>query len=238
MTSVASSTGHPLSPGATTWAVLDANAMIPPRLGDMLFDMNEMGLYLPRWTADIEREFLDNFPPVVFGKTKAERKAIKLNPSPEQVQSAQTRLAAFRGSAGPEREVFGYGQPKHLSRVPSGVDPKDVHVITAAIVVKAYADPKDKVFVVSANVAHLNKSEVAKLGIVVLSPGQFIDAMAKTGDARFEEAMSRTIRDRAGKKAFGQEDLLACLLTHKARKAAERLSKIWDVPVPSAEQHP
>lgn len=47
MTSGASAVGHPLSPGATTWAVLDANAMIPPRLGDMLFDMNEMGLYLP-----------------------------------------------------------------------------------------------------------------------------------------------------------------------------------------------
>lgn len=238
MTSGASSSVHPLSPGATTWAVLDANAMIPPRLGDMLFDMHEMGLYLPRWTADIEREFLDNFPPVVFGRTKAERKAIKGKPSPAQVLAAQGRLAAFRGSAGPEREVFGYGLPKHLSLVPSGVDPKDVHVIAAAIVVKAYAEPADKVFVVSANVAHLDKSEVAKLGIEVLSPGQFIDAMAKTGDPRFEAAMSRTIRDRAGKKAFGQKDLLACLLTHKARKAAERLSKLWDVPIPSAAHHP
>ena len=238
MTSGASSTGHPLSPDATTWAVLDANAMIPPRLGDMLFDMNEAGLYRPRRTADIEREFLDNFPPVVFGKTKPERKAIKENPTREQVQAAKRRLAAFQGSAGPEREVFGYGLPNHLSLVPSGIDPKDVHVVAAAIVVKAYAEPADKVFVVSANVAHLDKSEVAKLGIDVLSPGQFIDAMAKTGDPRFEAAMSRTIRDRAGKKAFGQEDLLACLLTHRARKAAERLSELWNVPVPSVGRHP
>jgi hypothetical protein len=124
-----------------------------------------------------------------------------------------------------------------MSLVPSGVDPKDVHVIAAAIVVKAYAEPKDRVFAVSANVAHLDKSEVAKLGIEVLSPGHFIDAMAKTGDPRFEEAMSQTIRDRAG-KAFGQEDLLSCLLTHKARKAAERLAKLWNVPVPSVGQHP
>ncbi len=233
MTSGASSAGHPLSPGATTWAVLDANAMIPPRLGDMLFDMNEMGLYRPRWTADIEREFLDNFPPVVFGKTKPERKAIKENPSPEHVQAAKKRLAAFRGSAGPELEVFGYGLPRPLSLVPSGVDPKDVHVVAAAIVVRTYAEPADKVFIVSANLAHLDKSEVAKLRVEVLSPGQFIDAMANTGNPRFEEAMSRTIRDRAGKKAFGPEDLLACLLAHKARKAAERLSKLWNVPIPS-----
>ena len=236
MTSGASSAGHPLSPGATTWAVLDANAMIPPRLGDLLFDMNEMGLYLPRWTADIEREFLDNFPPVVFGKSRAQRKAIKENPSPEQVQSAQRRLAAFRGSAGPEREIFGYGQPQHLSRVPLGVDAKDVHVIAAAIVVKAYAEATDKIFVVSANVVHLDKSEVAKLGIEVLSPGQFIDEMAKTQDPRFEEAMSRTVQDLAGKKAFGQGDMLACLLTHKARKAAQLLSKLWNVPIPSVRK--
>ena len=195
----------------------------------MLFDMNEVGLYRPRWSADIEQEFVNNFPPVVFGKTKAERKAIKESPSPAQVQAAQGRLAAFRGSAGPEREVFGYGLPEYLSRVPSGVDPKDVHVIAAAIVVKSYAEPIDKVFVVSANVSHLDKSAVAKLGIEVLSPGQFIDAMAKTGDPRFEEAMSRTVRDRAGKKAFGKEDLLACLLTHKAKKASEYLSKLWNV---------
>lgn len=238
MTPGASAAGHPLSPGATTWAVLDANAMIPPRLGDMLFDMNEMALYRPRWTADIEREFLDNFPPVVFGKTKAERKAIKENPPPEHVDSAKRRLSAFRGSAGPEFEVFGYGMPKHLRLVPPNVDPKDVHVVAAAIVVKFYADPADKVFIVSANVAHLDKIEVAKLGVEVLSPGQFIDAMAKTGDPRFESAMSRTMQDRTGKRAFGKEDLLACLLTHKAKKAADHLSKIWRVAVPSPGQHP
>ena len=118
MISGAGSAGHPLSPGATTWAVLDANAMIPPRLGDMLFDLHEMGLYRPRWTADIEREFLDNFPPVAFGKTKSERKAIKRNPSPEHVQAANKRLTAFRGLAGPELEVFGYGLSKHRSLVP------------------------------------------------------------------------------------------------------------------------
>ena len=235
MRSVVSGVGHPLSPGATTWAVLDANAMIPPRLGDMLFDMSEMGLYQPRWTADIEREFVDNFPPVVFGKTKAERKAIKEKPAPEHVDSAKRRLSAFRGSTGPEFEVFGHRRPKYLRLVPPNVDPKDVHVVAAAIVVKAYADSIDKVFIVSANVAHLGKGDVAKLGIEVLSPGQFIDAMAKTGDSRFESAMARTIKDRAGKNAFGKHDLLACLLTHKAKKAAERLSKIWRVPVPSAD---
>jgi len=79
---------------------------------------------------------------------------------------------------------------------------------------------------------------VAKLGIEVLYPGQFIDAMATTGDPRFEEAMWRTIRDRTGKKAFGQEHLLACLLTHKSRKAAQLLSKLWGVPTASAEKQP
>ena len=238
MTLGVSSVGHPLSPGATTWAVLDANAMIPPRLGDMLFDMNEMGLYRPRWTTEIEQEFLANFPSVVFGQTKQQRKAIKERPSPEQVQAAKNRLAAFRSSAGPEHKVFGHGLPKPLSQVPTGVDPKDVHVVAAALVIKAYAEPADRVFIISANVSHLAKSEVAKRDVEVVSPGQFINDMSKTGDPRFEAAISRTILDRAAKKAFGRADLLSCLLTHKADKAAERLSKLWNLPVPSVRQIP
>jgi len=229
---------HPLSPGGATWAVLDANAMIPPRLGDMLFDMNEEGLYQPRWTVDIEEEFLANFPPVVFGKTKQQRNEIKARPTPEQMEAAKRRLRAFQGSAGPEHKIFGHCLPKYLSQVPAAVDPKDVHVVSAALVAKAYAEPFDRECIVSANVSHLAPGRVALLGVEVVSPEEFIDEMSKTNDPRFEAAMQRTIQDRARKEEFGKKELLTSLLGHKAAAAAKHLSRLWKVAIPTLAQRP
>jgi hypothetical protein len=107
-----------------------------------------------------------------------------------------------------------------------------------ALVVKAYAEPADKVFIISANVSHLARSEVARRGVEVRSCGPFINDMSKTGDPRFDVAMSRTIRDSEAMKPFGPADLLSCRSTHKRGKAPERLSKLWNVPVPSVGQSP
>jgi hypothetical protein len=38
-----------LSPGGKTLALLDTNALLPPRLSDILFDMCLERLYCPRW---------------------------------------------------------------------------------------------------------------------------------------------------------------------------------------------
>lgn len=39
---------HPLTRGGSTLAVLDAKALLPPRLSDLLFDLFMIGLYYPR----------------------------------------------------------------------------------------------------------------------------------------------------------------------------------------------
>ena len=39
---------HPLSPGGETYAVPDANVLLPPRLSDVLFDLQQTGIYHPR----------------------------------------------------------------------------------------------------------------------------------------------------------------------------------------------
>lgn len=54
------SADHPLSPGGAPLAVLDANALLPPRLSDLLFDLFIGGLDQPRWTHAIETEFIKN----------------------------------------------------------------------------------------------------------------------------------------------------------------------------------
>ena len=65
---------HPLSVGALTFAVLDTNTILSPRLSDVLFDLHGSCLYFPRWTTDIEAEFLQHWSEVVLAKSQAGRK--------------------------------------------------------------------------------------------------------------------------------------------------------------------
>ena len=66
---------HPLSPGGFSLAVLDACALLPPRVSDVLFDLALEGLYLPHWTAEIEDEFLRNFQAVTGAAARRRRSA-------------------------------------------------------------------------------------------------------------------------------------------------------------------
>lgn len=70
---------HPLSPGGSTLAVLDANVLLPPRLSDILFDMFMVGLYYPRWTQTIEGEFIRNFGAVALAENAQEMTGGKTN---------------------------------------------------------------------------------------------------------------------------------------------------------------
>lgn len=81
---------HPLSPAGLTYAILDANALLPPRLTDVLFDRR--ALYFPRWTVDIETEFLRNWAQVVKRLKGAELKAYKgASPHPVDERKAEKK---------------------------------------------------------------------------------------------------------------------------------------------------
>ena len=58
---------HPLSPRGETYAVLDENVLLPPRLSDVLFDLQQAGIYHPRWTQDIENEVVRHWGHIVKG---------------------------------------------------------------------------------------------------------------------------------------------------------------------------
>lgn len=223
---------HPLSPSGSTLSILDANALLPPRLSDILFDLHGVGLYFPRWTPKIEKEFIKNFGPVVFGRNKAERRKIALAPpDPEHVAAATHRLKCFRSAAGIEHEVLRYEDVEFTSKVPKPVHSGDIHVVSAALVVKHYADPLDKAYIVSNNRVHLAVSEVGKLGVKVVSPGAFIDELHSVAPARVEEALMRTIRDRKAPQ-MTQAELLAVLSIHRASKTAHHCSTKWNVAIP------
>jgi len=214
---------HPLSPGGCTLAVLDANALLPPRLSDLLFDLFLGGLYLPRWTQAIEAEFIKNFGAVVLAKTAAERTAIRgAPPGPEHVAKAEHRLRCFRSAVGPEYEVLLYDKPVYKKMAPPTVNAGDIHVASAALVLNTLAQEEgtaDKVFIVSDNLKHLAVKDMAAIGIGVVSPGKFIDKLNEAAPARVQIALMKTVNDLTA-PLYTQQDVLMLLVTHGARETA------------------
>jgi hypothetical protein len=205
---------HRLSPGGDTLVVLDTCALLPPRLSDVLFDLALEGLYLPYWTAEIEAEFLRNFQ-VATGAA-----------SPD---GGVRRLRAFRGAARMRHEVFGHMDPSALARVPTMIDEKDVHVASAALTLARAADPSiDKVFLVTANLNDLPPVGLSALGVAILSPGAFIDALHAAAPARVETALGNTIADLKD-PPYTAAELLGALALHGAVATVKALSKAWGV---------
>jgi hypothetical protein len=205
---------HPLSPGGFSLAVLDACALLPPRLSDVLFDLALEGLYLPHWTAEIEDEFLRNFQAVTGAAA---------------LGGGARRLGAFRAAARMRHEIFGHMEPSAIARVPAAVDKKDVHVASAALTLaRSAAAGVDKVFLVTANLADLPPGALATQGVVTLSPGAFIDALLAADPRRAQRALTRTLADLRD-PPYTPAELLAALSLHGALATVKALSKAWGV---------
>ncbi len=205
---------HPLSPGGFSLAVLDACALLPPRLSDVLFDLALEGLYLPHWTAEIEDEFLRNFQTVTGAVTP---------------DGGARRLGAFRAAARMRHEIFGHMDPSAIARVPATVDKKDAHVASAALMLARSAEAGvDRVFLVTANLEDLPPGELAIQGVVTLSPGAFVDALHAADPERVQSALTRTFADLKN-PPYTAAELLAALSLHGASATVKSLSKAWGV---------
>jgi hypothetical protein len=230
---------HPLTPKGGTYALLDTNALIPPRLSDVLFDCAGQGLFFPRWTLEIEKEFVDNWGDVIFSvqkSTRATRKATKLSPPPEHVAAAQKRLKAFRGAVGIDWEIVGYDDPDVILQVPARVDSGDVHLVAACLVLRdslSEEPGEHRIFLISKNLKHLPVNALKPLGIEVLKPGKFIDSLWKAEPNRMEKALRQTVSDLIN---YSEEQLLSSLAFHGASETARHFSNLWNVKISTAEQ--
>lgn len=227
---------HPLSPGGSTLAVLDANVLLPPRLSDLLFDLSLVGLYHARWTPAIEGEFIKHFGAIILAADATIAKATKAaSPNQEHIAIAQRRLRCFRLAVGPEHEVLLYDKPIYECMVPSNVHFRDIHVASAALVLRALAQQEgvaaDKVFIVSNNLKHLAVKEMAAIGIDVISPGEFIDKLNAAAPARVEAAILKTINDLVA-PPYSKADALTLLVKHGAAETAKFYAAHWHVQIP------
>lgn len=137
-------------------SVLDANVLVPAPLRDVLLRSAEAALYRPHWTDTILNEV---------------RRAIVEHRMADQARAQ--RLVDRLRDAFPEAEIHGYEPLQTLM----ANDPKDRHVLAAAVSAKAEV-------IVSANVRHFPEEALAPWGIVVQSPDQFLTSLLELAPAR------------------------------------------------------
>ena len=228
---------HPLSPGGETFALLDTSVLLPPRLSDVLFDLAGQKLFHPRWSAKIENEFLDNWADVVTPKPalpQAVTGRVQVYPQGKK-DGALHRLNCFKAAAGREHQVPGYDAQDVLSKVPPGVHRGDRHLVAAALVLRdALAaegeteGTRAKVVLVSANTRHLAVKDTEKLGVDVMTPGEFIDTFLTIAKSRVEKALKKAMADLTN-PPYTKEQLLAALRLHGANETAAHFAKEWKV---------
>ena len=111
--------------------------MLPPRLSDVLFDLQQTGIYHPRWTEKIEQEFVLHWGHIVKGLKGAALKAYKsAAPHADDERGARQRLGAYRGAVGDEYKLLGFDAQHIVQQVPKKVNSGDTHVVAAAILLK------------------------------------------------------------------------------------------------------
>lgn len=221
---------HPLSPGGLTYAVLDANTLLAPRLADLLFDLYLVGLYYPRWTEQIEAEFLRNWAKVTQSVAKRPLQSIQhqINSKSSSDRRAVKRLAMFRAAVGDECHIFGFDDPLRLQKVPPQVDTSDRHVACAAMILQQICfetSKLDRVLLVTKNLVDFAPAVMSGLGVCVIAPGQFIDDLLERDSKRVEAALSKTASDLKA-PPYTKEQLISMLKLHGATRTARHVKKL------------
>lgn len=202
---------HPLSPRGDTLVLLDACVLLPSRLSDVLFDLMLAGFYFAYWTADVEAEFLRNWPLVHL----------------DAPASGPKRLKAFQRATRHGHLVSGYDNVVFRSRVPTRVQLNDRHLIAAALVLINGLSEEDeperhKALVVSSNIRHLAVADARQLGIDVVKAGPFLDRLFEADPHRASRAVAKALND-LKQPPYSITEMLAALRLHGAKATADGL---------------
>jgi hypothetical protein len=214
------------------YAVLDANALLPPRLSDVLMDLTFEGVYQARWTQSIETEYLRNWVRVNKGIKGAALLAYRQTSAyQEDVVKATQRLKAMRGAIGSQYLLYGEQHPEALARVPTAVHKNDRHVAAAALILERSLQDEGarwgECFLISANLRHLAVEPMAQLGVTVCAPGTFLDIVCIQNPDALERALMRTVRSLKA-PPLPPEKLLGALQIHGAQVAPQIMSARWE----------
>lgn len=214
------------------YAVLDANALLPARLSDVLMDLTFESVYQARWTESIETEYLRNWVRVNKGIKGAALLAYRQTSAyQEDLIKATKRLNAMRGAIGSQYRLYGEQHPEALARVPTAVHKNDRHVAAAALILERSLEDEGtrlgECFLISDNLRHLAVEPMGQLGVTVCAPGAFLDIVCIQNPDALERALMRTIQSlKAPPLTRGQ--MLGALQLHGSKVAPQIMSARWE----------
>lgn len=148
------------------WAVLDTSVLYPMRLADTLLWIADEGIYQPLWSGDILDELRRNL--------SAD------HPNANVGRRIERMLSAF-----PEAAVENYSQLEPALTN----DPKDRHVLAAAIVGRAQV-------IVTNNLRHFPPESCAPYGIQAQNFGEFVSNCFGFDPGRTLKALSRLVHSK------------------------------------------
>lgn len=213
---------YPLSPHGRTLVVLDTNILLSIRLSDILFDMMLKKLFDVKWTKDIEAEFLKHAPDRYKKAGVSDEVAY---------QNGARRLSILRRATRGTYKLLGYEDKFIQDQIPEKVDPKDRHVVAAAIRLLQLSkseDCDDKVILLTENLKDMAVSEVEKLGIQILGAGQFIDTLVRCAPLSSIESL-KISHEGLDSPPISHENFLNILNLYKSKHAVEVMCKEWGI---------
>ena len=145
--------------------VLDSCVLYPARLRDLLMHLGIAGLYQPKWSAEIHREWCRNL----------------LMNRPDITQAALTRTVELMERALPDARVVGFETLIEGLTLP---DENDRHVLAVALRAKAEV-------IVTLNQKDFPASALQKFNIEALHPDDFITDLLDLNPGLALEAVRR-----------------------------------------------
>jgi predicted nucleic acid-binding protein len=164
-------------------AILDANVLYPAPIRDLLLNLADVGFYSPKWSDEINDEWVRNL--------------LKNRPDLTEKQLKKTVIAM--NNAFEDANIIGYENIiKHLT-LP---DPGDRHILAAAIKSKSQK-------IITFNLKHFPASKLNKLSIVAESPDDFISDLIKIDKPRATIALNNQVNKLMNPPKTAKEVLIA-----------------------------
>lgn len=178
-------------------AVLDANVLYPFFQRDLLLNLGYEELYIPKWSDEIEQEWIDN-----------------LKKNQPEISEKIGRTVLLMNQAFPDAKVSGYQQ--HIEKL-SLPDKKDRHVLASAIECRADV-------IITHNLSDFPEMELSKYDIRAINPDTFVMKLIDRDIAKVWKAIEEMVAIRNNPPVTVKE-LIQQISDREMKMTAKRLMK-------------
>jgi PIN domain len=183
-------------------ALLDANVLYPAPIRDLLLQLAVTDLYKAKWSADIHQEWIDSL----------------MTNEPHRDRAALERTRDLMDESTRDCLVTGYEELMPALQLP---DPKDGHVLAAAIVGRCDA-------IVTCNLKDFPEPIMARYGIDLKHPDDFLSDHLKLAQGVFCTCV-HMVRRRLKNPAYTIEEYLDNLTRQGLVATASELRQFSDL---------